>query len=143
MTVTPPDEVRLSTLSICLIVAENVERQRLATARDVFDDIIDVLVSQNRHDRPENLLLHDLHVRSDIGEHRRMDRAVGSLQRAANGNFGALINRIIEEPLDAGEIPIIDDLRDVFLFYLPVFRIQVLLHPGSKFLESSLPSAAP
>ena len=72
-----------------------------------------------------------------------MDRAVGCLQRAANGNSGALIDRIIEELLDAGEIPIIDDLRDVFLFYLPVFRIQVLLYPGFKFLESSLPSAAP
>ena len=66
-----------------------------------------------------------------------MDRAVGCLQRAANGDFGALGNRIIEEPLDAGEILIIDDLGDVFLLDAPVVRVQVLFYLRLKLLESS------
>ena len=52
-----------------------------------------------------------------------MDRAVGLLQRATNGNLGALGNGIIEEFLDAGEITIIDDLRDVFFFDLWAFGL--------------------
>ena len=136
MIVTPPDEVRLEHLvDVGLIVAVDVERQRLATARDVPDDFIDVLVSHHRHDRREDLLLHDLHVGSDIGEQRRMDRAVGLLQRAAHGDLGALGNGIIEELLDAREILVVDDLGDAFLLDAAVVPVEVLLHLRPELLD--------
>ncbi len=55
-----------------------------------------------------------------------MDGEVGRFQRAANGNPGALADSIIKEQFDVGEIPGINDLVDVVLLDLPVFRVQVL-----------------
>src|ERR1700683_2159441 len=125
-------------VDVFLIIAVNVERQRLRSSRDVVDDIIEILVGQDGYDRSENLLLHDQHVRRDIREHGGMYRAVGGFENATHSSFGTLAHGIVEESLDSGKVLVVHNLGDACLVDAPVFAVEVFRHSGSKLLDQGI-----
>ena len=116
-----------------ITVAVDIQGQRLVASRDVVHGLIDVLVRHDRNDRCEYLLLHDQHVGSDVGQQCRMYRSVGFLERAADRHVGAFGEGIVEELLDPGEIPVVDDLGDVRITSYNVCYTKLLRRAGIYF----------
>lgn len=102
---------------------------------DVADRLIERVVRHHRDDRGENLVLQDLHLWRHVGQHRRVDGQVLGLERAADGNRGSLLDRVVEHRLDAVEIRLVDDLRYAVLVELAGIVIEVLRDVGAEALN--------
>ncbi len=92
----------------CLIPGEYVERQRMGHGVEVADDLILGVVSEDRHDRPEDFLLHHGVCEGHVVHHRRLD-----LQGAAVDPPAADHLVRIDEPADPVIMLLIDDLSVV------------------------------
>src|SRR3546814_6516909 len=81
-----------------------------------------------RHDdeyRPEDLFLHDLHVRRGVGDEGRRDVAVFGTEFAAHDDLRALGARVFDQRLDAFEVPRIDDAW-IFRILVEAFAARVV-----------------
>ncbi len=67
------------------------------------DRFVDVVVAQDGHDGPEDLLTRHPHLRGgDIGQHGRLDEVAGTVRArvAARGDAGAFLACGVEEARD-------------------------------------------
>ena len=69
-----------------LVIAEDVEPERVGPLVDPVDHLLDRIDLEHRQDRAEDLLLHDLRVERDVDEHRRRDVELGGVGLAAGGD---------------------------------------------------------
>jgi len=96
---------------------------------------LDILELCNGDDRPENLLLHDLHLLVDIGEDRGLDKVALLAVAAAPGlDLGTLVLARLDVVHDARELEF-RDLRALDGAFLEGIADDVLFRAFGEFLD--------
>ncbi|MNT40771.1 hypothetical protein D3C72_1771040 [compost metagenome] len=106
------DRPRQHLVAVAAVLAEPVQRQRPVVAVDVADGVVEAAVSHHRQQRPEDLLLHDLHVWRDAEHDGRHHLAAAGHRpfHAVEGDDARAPGAcILDQLLQPRVVPSIDD----------------------------------
>ena len=85
------------------VALEDIERQGLGAGVDPRDDLVQVLIGQDRQHRPEDLFLVDVHFRRGRFDQRRGQG--GSTARTAKDHLRALGRCVVQQTAESRACP--------------------------------------